>query len=467
MSKFRLIKKITKIIPLATLPSLSTASEVCRSQARNRRFLLSTIASLIGKIIAVLTSLISIPLTLHYLGTERFGLWMTMSSLIAMLGFADLGIGNGLLNSVADANGRDDIQAIKQYISSAFVILGAISILCLLLFLIISPFVNWAAFFNVKSTTAIYEVKIAIAVFIICFALNIPASIVQRTQLGLQIGFISNLWQIVASLSSLISVLAIIHLKLGLPWLVGAMAGAPLAASTINTIIFFSKTRADLRPRIKFVSRKSCRSIANTGILFFVLQIVVSITYASDNIVIAKLLGSDAVTQYAVPEKLFAIIPMIVNIFLMPLWPAYGEAISRKDIGWVRKTFIKAILFSFFISTTLALFFVFFFRELISLWVGGEVSPPVILIIGFGLWKIIETVGTNISIILNGANIIKLQLSVALITATTALGLKIFLVNKVGIAGVVWATLITYFLFALIPYVFYIKKLLRKIGGND
>jgi len=33
---------------------------------------------------------------------------MTMSSLVAMLGFADLGIGNGLLNAVSDALGKDN-----------------------------------------------------------------------------------------------------------------------------------------------------------------------------------------------------------------------------------------------------------------------------------------------------------------------------------------------------------------------
>src|ERR1700685_3295376 len=68
---------------------LSTADG--RSQDRYRRAFRTTIVSALSKIVTVLTSLISVPLTLHYLGVERYGLWMTISSLIACLSFADLG----------------------------------------------------------------------------------------------------------------------------------------------------------------------------------------------------------------------------------------------------------------------------------------------------------------------------------------------------------------------------------------
>jgi len=53
---------------------------------------------------------VTVPLTLNYLGSEHYGLWMTISSVSVMLGFADLGIGNGVLNAVADAYGRDDYR---------------------------------------------------------------------------------------------------------------------------------------------------------------------------------------------------------------------------------------------------------------------------------------------------------------------------------------------------------------------
>ena len=61
-------------------------------------------------------------------------MWMAMSSLVAMLGFADLGIGNGLLNAISDAHGRDDRGDAARYVSSAFFSLVAISLVALVAF---------------------------------------------------------------------------------------------------------------------------------------------------------------------------------------------------------------------------------------------------------------------------------------------------------------------------------------------
>ena len=41
---------------------------------------LTAISSAVAKVITVVTMLISVRLTLNYLGTERYGLWMTISS---------------------------------------------------------------------------------------------------------------------------------------------------------------------------------------------------------------------------------------------------------------------------------------------------------------------------------------------------------------------------------------------------
>ena len=175
-----------------------------RAQERQRRIALSALASALAKAISVSTALISVPLTLNYLGAERYGMWMTMSSLIAMLSFADLGIGNGLLTSVASAHGRDDRGEIQSYVSSAYFILSVIAIATLGLFFLCYPFVDWFRIFNVNTALAQREAAPTVAVFFTCFALSIPISIVQRVQIGLQRGFMASLWQCSASLTALV-----------------------------------------------------------------------------------------------------------------------------------------------------------------------------------------------------------------------------------------------------------------------
>src|SRR5215217_2391720 len=100
-----------------------------RSKERLRRVALTALMSAFGQGVNVLTTLITIPLTFHYLGAERYGLWVAISALITLLGFADLGMGNGLLNAIAEANGKNDRKAAESYIASAFYMLLGVSLL--------------------------------------------------------------------------------------------------------------------------------------------------------------------------------------------------------------------------------------------------------------------------------------------------------------------------------------------------
>jgi len=48
----------------------------------------------------------------------------------------------------------------------------------------------------------------------------------------------------------------------------------------------------------------------------------------------------------------------------------------------------------------------------------------------------------------------------------TVIPLKILLIEKMGIAGTVWATIIAYSLFILLPYTFFFPKILKRITND-
>jgi O-antigen/teichoic acid export membrane protein len=238
-----------------------------------------------------------------------------------------------------------------------------------------------------------------------------------------------------------------------------ALAGAPLFAAVLNSLYFFLRARPDLLPRWAAVSRETCHQVASSGALFFVLQLVVAVAYTSDSIVIAQLLGASAVATYAVPEKLFSLVSLSLGMVLAPLWPAYGEAIARGDAAWVRNTLKRTMWFSFGLSGVASLLLVWLGPALLGLWVGTGVNPALQLMLALAVWKVIEAVSGALAMFLNGARVIALQVLIASSTAVLALGLKLALVPHLGIAGAVWATVIAYILFALIPYAVLIPKL--------
>jgi O-antigen/teichoic acid export membrane protein len=424
-----------------------------RSQERHRRVALTAAASAMAKVLSVGSALISVPLTLHYLGAERFGLWMTISALIAMLAFADFGIANGVLSVVADAHGRDDRLGIQRAVASGFFLLMGVGLAVLALFAGLYFFVPWPAVFNVTSPLAAAEAGPALAVFVSCFAANIALAVVPRVQMGLQQGFVASLWQCVGSVCGLVGVLVAVRAQAGLPWLVLALAGAPLFAAMLNSLYFFLRVRPDLLPRWAAVSRETCRHVAASGALFFVLQLVVAVAYTSDSIVIAQVLGAPAVAAYAVPEKLFSLVSLSLTMVLAPLWPAYGEAMARGDAAWVRKTLRRSVLMAMAVATA---------PELLRLWVRDAVTPSLALLLAFAVWKVVEAGGGALAMFLNGARVIRLQVWCAIPTALLAIGLKLAWVPVLGAPGAVWASVVAYLLCTALPVALRLPALLRR-----
>ena len=143
--------QIARLVSLFRLRPFDTSTEGGRSKERFRRAALTTMTSVAARAIALLTALISVPLTFRYLGAERYGIWMVLISIIAAMGFADLGIGNGLMNAVSEAYGKDDHHLAKEYITSALALMLCIATLLALAGAVAYPFLPWLRLFNVKS----------------------------------------------------------------------------------------------------------------------------------------------------------------------------------------------------------------------------------------------------------------------------------------------------------------------------
>jgi O-antigen/teichoic acid export membrane protein len=436
----------------------SIAERDVRGAERNRRAVLTGSAAALARVVQIGTSLITIPLTLKYLGNERFGLWMTISSVLAMAAFADFGVGNGVLNTVAKASGRDDMVDVRKAVSSGFAILNLIAVSLLLLFFSIYRFVSWADFFRVASPQARAEAGPTLAVFAICFALNISMDVVQRVQLGLQQGYRYGLWQLCGSATGFIGVLAGIRLRVGLPVLVIAIAGAPVFATVLNAIHFFGFVRPDLRPNRGLVAQDAIFEIARLGGLFFVLQIVVAVSFSADNFIIARTLGAVNVPEYSIPQRMFALLAMISGMLVAPLWPAYGEAIARGDMAWVRSTLIRSLLVVFAIASTASAVLLIMSHKLIYWWVGSHIHPPFFLLLGLAIWAVLNCCGDALASFLNGASIIRVQVVVASIFGAGCLALKIYFIRRFGIESIPWATILAYGLLAVVPYALYVPR---------
>ena len=426
------------------------AGERGRSITRYRRAALSAMTSILSKVIVLATTIISVPLTFRYLGAERYGLWMTITSSVLFLGFADFGVGNGLAAAIAEANGKDDEALAQKKVSCGFFLLLLMAIFICALLVPATHFIPWSAFYGTKTTLAGHEAGPATAVLILCAALSMPLGTVLRVQVGYQKGYVGDLWNAAGNALALGGILLVTRLGGGLPFLVAAMAGAPVLATGLNWLNEFFRVRPFLRPRLALFDRVTAMRLAAVGGLFFVQQCFGLLYYVSDNLVIARTMGAAQVAQYAVLQRIFSI-GLLAQYFMTPLWPAIGESLARRDFAWARRVIRRAITVSLALGLVCALILLTLSRWLMLRWAGVDVGVIDWLRLGFAAWVVLVGYVATMNAILNQPGVMRRHLVWFGSASLASLALKIAFARHGSLAGVIWSTILCFGLLYIVP----------------
>lgn len=139
------------------------------SKSRSKNIKLNIYISFIFKIISIVLSFLVIPMTINYLNSEQYGIWMTLLSLLSWMSFMDIGIGNGLRNKLTESISKNDIKGAREYITTAYATISSIVIIMFLVFIIIISKLNWNKIFNTQTVSNIDLIKLVITV--LCFFL--------------------------------------------------------------------------------------------------------------------------------------------------------------------------------------------------------------------------------------------------------------------------------------------------------
>lgn len=435
------------------------------SRRRIRRAVMTSASTMAARIVNSATVLVLVPLVVVYLGKEQYGVWATLWSLVAFLSFANLGIGNALVSLLARSDALGDEKNAAGLISSAFYVFVGIALILGGAMALAADHVPWNTVFNVSSGPLATEGGRAALVVVFLFLLGIPIGAVSQIRLGFQEGYLSALFDACGSLLSLAAVVVAIQLHASLPWLVAAVAGGPLVTSIVNWAVA-ARSRPYIRPRIRLVNRAHAQLLLRSGGLFLALQFATVIGYSTDNFVAAQVLGPKAVTDYAVPSRLAFAGLSLLAMLSAPLWPAYAEALAKGDFVWVARILRRSLLITGACALVAAIVFVAFGPSAIGAWSAGRVHPGFLLLLGLGCWIVLGTGGAAVAMVLNAAHIVSFQVICSLLMAFANLGLSIFLAQRIGVAGLIWGTVISYALFVALPYVFVVPRIFRQLSAT-
>lgn len=433
---------------------------------RRRRLLgmlQGVVTNLGNRIVGVLVAFLSVPLTIGYLGTERYGVWITLASLLAWLQLTDFGIGNGLTNAVTTAAGQNKPEQVRMHISNGLMLLSGIAVAVGLVMAAAWPFIDWNALFGVSSPAVQAEVSPAVAAALAIFLLQFPLSIVGRVYMAYQEGRIGNYWGVAANVLSLLALLAVTHTQGGLVLLIIAISGMHLLVNSASAAWLFLVHRPSLRPSLALVDLTAMRSLSQAGGQFFLIQIMALVTFSTDNFIVSHYLGAQQVPEYNLTYNLFNYTSLPQSMLFSYLWIAYNEAIARRDIAWVQRTFNLNLYLGLAFTAAAAVALVVIAKPFIAWWAGPAVVPSTDLVLWMAAWSVVHAFTNPIACLLAAASRLRYQIIYSAAAAISHVALSIYLVQLWGVAGVIAGTVIAYAIFVCGPVFIDAKVLLTRL----
>ena len=391
---------------------------------------------------SVSMSLIIVPLTLHYLDASKYGIWLTLISIVGWIEFFDVGLGNGLRNKLSEALVKEDQILAKRYVSTTYALAILIITFLFILFLIVNPFINWSVLLN-TSKELNSELKILTLIVATVFSLRFILQLINTIFMANQRPALYNFSNFVSNFLSLIVIYILTLTSKGsLIYLSITLGFYPLVL-IILSIIFFKKDYRGFKPEYKFIDFKLAKELTSLGLKFFIIQISSLILFSTDNIIIAHLFGPAEVTSYFIAYKYFGITAFIFAVINAPFWSAYTEAYQKGDIQWIRNinTKLKKI---WLLMTAIGLILLLISNYIYEFWVGKDIYIPYLLSIGMFLYFAEHDLASIYLSFVNGIGKLKLQLVFAIAGGILNIPLSIFFAKilGIGVTGVILATFV-------------------------
>lgn len=425
---------------------------------RRRRIILRTaMTGVLAKAAGFLPALGIVPIAAPALGVELFGVLMTVLSLYAVLQVADMGVGGNIVTSVSRAIGAGKMQRVRllQWNGMAIMVAMAGVLGFAAIGVVLS---NVGTFMFPQSTSYVQnQATLALTVFIVLFAMTMPLTLITKVQLGMQEGHIANIWQIGAALINFAAGATVCIFGGDVPAILAGLMVGTLVCGLFNTVVHYLR-----QPGLRFVRRSfrlgAARQLFAGSLSYLSIQIIFLVSYAVDTLIVARQLGAEEASAFAITERLFSIVAVAVGIVTAPLWAAYGEALGNKDLDWAQRC-LRASLWRFaLLSSLLCGVLVLAFPVLVSMLSRGAVNASLTLALAMAMWRVVESIGSALSVYILASENVRFVLWCGSATAIVSLIGKSLLVSTFGAIALPLTTLICFTCLCLIPCLIHLRN---------
>lgn len=415
------------------------------TDSRSKKMYKNTVAMIGIRGVSMILTLISAPIMLHHVDRADYGVLLTLTSIVGWVGYMDVGLGNGLRNKLPEFLAKGDFHSAKKIVSSCYVTLAIYVALIIVIFLMVSPFVDWLGVLNSPTSDA-GEIRGLTNVVFIAFCIQFLFGLINSILFAYQMPAFQSLFTFVGQFVALIALVIQVYVfDVTSVLQIGAVNSIipPLVLFWGSIGLFRTKLK-EIAPSFKLFEFKSVGSILSLGLKFFVLQMITIVLFQANSIIIARVVSPEAVVEYNLAFKYVSLLTMIFTIVITPVWSATTDAYVRKDFEWINKTLSfsrKVCIASIFIGVLMVLASKFVY----GIWLGKgtidinySTTSLILLYISFEmLYKVYGT-------IINGTGKVFAQIILTGVIAIIYIPLAILLGKLFGLSGVLIANAIVF-----------------------
>lgn len=398
------------------------------------------VTSVIARIVSVVTMLFSVPIAHAHLSGEGFGVWMTLTSLLLLVQFADLGIGNGLVTVISDLRGRDEVLAISSAVSSAAVILCLVGLTLVTLSIPFVYFIDWPRALKTFSLPSA-GLDAAVLIFALSLSVTVPATIGQKIQWGFQEAYRANIWQMVGNVMVLVILICAGKLSLGLWAYVLATTGGPLSALFGSSFEQLVIRRPWLRPRFDLANWVLMRRLLGIGGTWGLCQCLLFIATGMDGVFVSRMFGASAMGDYGLMMRMMAGLAVAI-LLTVPLWPVFSEALARGDFSWALRTAKRALIVCTSIGIAAGAILLFGSQFIARIWIDRTMVPSSNLVLAFSAWVLVYNIFVGITSLMANQLLLRKLMYVTAFGSLISLALKVPLGRTFGLEGICWASVV-------------------------
>lgn len=325
--------------------------------------------TLLSNIVPIVAGLVSIPLIISLLGTDRFGVLVIIWMFIGYLNLFDLGLSRGTTRFVTEYLERDDHDGILRVVwTTQVAMIGIGMVVALALF-------AGAGFIAEEHLGAGPELQIEAGSSLRWLALSIPFVIVSNGLRGVLQSYNDFKYlSLLATPFSIAMYLVPVLVALVTPNLV-AVALALIVVRILNFFLLLKRTfgfTGNLFDNVAF-SGPEFKRIITYGGWISVSNIVSPLMRTLDRFFIASILGATAVAWYATPFEMVTKLWIVPGAIVTVLFPMFSRQIEENVLESIR-ILKNASSFIFIIVFPVCLGGVTLAPEVISLWIDAEFS---------------------------------------------------------------------------------------------